>query len=67
MKHRDLIKHLRAHGCEEDVDRSGRGPHDVWKNTATGQTAAIPRKVELKNPTAWAICKELGVPVIRKR
>jgi hypothetical protein len=59
VKLADLERHLRAHGCA--LYREG-SRHAVWWNPATRKTSAVPRHREIKNPTAWAICKALEIP-----
>ena len=59
MKLADLERHLHAHGCA--LYREG-SRHSVWWNPATRKTAAVPRHREIKNPTAWGICKALEIP-----
>lgn len=59
MKRRDLVQHLRGHGCE--LLREGRS-HSVWVNPVTGQQATVPRHREVNDYTARGVCKQLGVP-----
>jgi mRNA interferase HicA len=59
MKRTDLIRYLQANGCE--LFREG-GRHSIWWNPANRKTSALPRHVEIVNPTARRICKDLGVP-----
>jgi mRNA interferase HicA len=58
VKLADLERHLRANGCE--LYREG-SRHAVWWNPANRKTTAVPRHREIKNPTAWAICKALEI------
>jgi len=60
MRHRELIEHLRLHGCE--ILREG-GRHTVYVNPANGRKAAVPRHKEIKTPTAREIAKALGIPL----
>jgi hypothetical protein len=60
VKHADLIRHLEAHGCR--LVREG-GRYSIYMNLRTGQGAPVPRHREVKDPLAWRICKQLGVPV----
>ncbi len=53
------ISHLREHGCE--LLREG-AKHSVDVNRAAHKTSTVPRHVEIKNPTAIKICRQLGVP-----
>jgi predicted RNA binding protein YcfA (HicA-like mRNA interferase family) len=59
MKRRDLLRHLRRHGCR--FVREG-GSHSIWGNPANGRRTAVPRHREIAEPTAADICKQLGVP-----
>lgn len=58
MKRQDLIRHLQACGCQ--LLREGRS-HSVWINPNNGQQSAVPRHREIKEITAKAICKQLGI------
>ncbi|HEX4416020.1 MAG TPA: type II toxin-antitoxin system HicA family toxin [Lacipirellulaceae bacterium] len=58
MKRKDLLKHLRCHGCE--LLREGRS-HSVWVNPANGLQATIPRHREVNAYTARGICRQLSV------
>ena len=60
MKRRDLLRHLRQHGCQ--FVREG-GEHSIWENPATHRRASVPRHSEIPEFTAARICKQLGVPV----
>ncbi|MGA8809394.1 MAG: type II toxin-antitoxin system HicA family toxin [Thermoanaerobaculia bacterium] len=64
MKRRDLVGHLREHGC---VPVREGGSHTVFTNVANDQTAALPRHTEIKTPTVRAICQQLGIPIPRGR
>ncbi|HAF71350.1 TPA: addiction module toxin, HicA family [Candidatus Acetothermia bacterium] len=59
MKRRDLLRHLRQHGCR--FVREGR-EHSIWENPTTKHRASIPRHREIPEYTAKRICKQLGVP-----
>jgi mRNA interferase HicA len=59
MKRKDLIRHLIRHGCQ--FLREGGG-HSIYHNPATGQTASVPRHLEIDNFTAREICDQLGIP-----
>lgn len=59
MKRRQLIKHLKAHGCE--FSREGAN-HTIYHNPATGNSAPVPRHSEVSNMTARAVCDQLGIP-----
>jgi len=58
MKWRDLLRHLSDHGCR--LLREG-GRHSYWCNSNNTRRSAIPRHKEIKETTARAICKDLGV------
>ena len=64
MKQVDLLKHIRKYGCV--FVREG-GAHSVWFNPQTGRTSTVPRHNEINNHIGQKICKDLGVPVIKKR
>ncbi len=59
MKRGDLLRHLRAHGCER-LREGGR--HSWWHNPAQNRRSAVPRHQEISNLMAAKICKDLGVP-----
>ena len=58
MKRKDLVKHLRRHGCE--LLREGRS-HSVWVNPANQQQASVPRHREINDYTARGVCRQLGI------
>jgi len=60
MKRRDLLKHLRQHGCE--LLREG-GKHSWWRHVETNRRSAVPRHREVNEILARKICKDLGVPL----
>jgi len=59
MKRRDLIQHLRSHGCE--LLREG-GRHSVYWNPLNRTTSAVPRHSEIREPLVRRICKDLEIP-----
>ena len=59
MKKRDLERHLHDHGCY--LHRND-GKHEMWLNPANRMEAPMPRHRELKNTTAWGMCRMLGIP-----
>lgn len=61
MKRRQLLKHLKKHGCE--LLREG-GKHSVYWNPESQLTGTVPRHTEIINKLAFKICKDLGVPKI---
>jgi predicted RNA binding protein YcfA (HicA-like mRNA interferase family) len=64
MKRRDLLKHLRQHGC--DRLREG-GNHSWWYHLDTNKRTAVPRHNEIDHGLARKICRDLGVPEIEQR
>jgi mRNA interferase HicA len=61
MKRRQLLKHLKTHGCV--FLREGRN-HTVYYNPAKGTTSTVPRHVEIDDALAKKICKDLGIPKV---
>lgn len=61
MKRRQLLKHLKKHGC--GLLREG-SKHSVYWNPANQQTSTVPRHGEIINKLAMKICKDLGIPKI---
>ncbi|MBI4676961.1 MAG: type II toxin-antitoxin system HicA family toxin [Elusimicrobia bacterium] len=59
MKRRELLRHLRSHGC--GIVREG-GRHSIVLNPATGRTSAVPRHAEVDDFLARKICRDLVVP-----
>jgi predicted RNA binding protein YcfA (HicA-like mRNA interferase family) len=59
MKRKDLVKHLRRHGCE--FVREGAS-HSIWKNRKNSAQSAVPRHHEIVSITALKICDQLGIP-----
>jgi predicted RNA binding protein YcfA (HicA-like mRNA interferase family) len=59
VKRRDLIKHLRLHGCV--FVREG-SDHSIFENPAFRRRTAIPRHREILPTTARLICHQLAVP-----
>lgn len=59
MRRRDLVRHLRTHGCE--LLREG-GNHSVYVNRATKRATAVPRHREINEFLARKICKDLAIP-----
>ena len=62
MKRGDLLRHLRAHGCE--LLREG-ARHSWWYNAKQNKRSAIPRHTEIDDHLANKICKDLGVPRVK--
>ena len=64
MKQVDLIKHIRKYGCVFVMEG---GSHTVWYNPETSRTSTVPRHSEINTHIGKKICKDLGVPIIKKR
>ncbi|MFB0536245.1 MAG: type II toxin-antitoxin system HicA family toxin [Anaerolineae bacterium] len=60
MKRRDVLRHLRQHGCR--FVREGTA-HSIWENPATNRRTSVPRHREIPDYTAGRICKQLGIPL----
>jgi len=56
MKRIDLERKLRIAGC--CLKREG-GSHSLWINPKTGVIEAVPRHIEIKEPLAKKILKDL--------
>jgi mRNA interferase HicA len=54
MKRRDLLRHLRQHGCR--LLREG-GEHSIWENPTTHRRTSVPRHSEIFEFTATRICR----------
>ena len=59
MKRRDLVRHLRAHGCE--FLREG-GNHSVYVNRAKRKSCTVPRHRDVNEFLARKICRDLEIP-----
>ena len=59
MKRRDLVRHLRAHGCE--FLREG-GNHSVYVNRAKRKSSTVPRHRDVNDFLARKICRDLDIP-----
>jgi hypothetical protein len=59
MKRRDLLEHLRKHGCR--FLREG-SDHSIWTNPANNRRAPIGRHREIPDHLARRICRQLEVP-----
>ena len=57
MKRRDLERKLRIAGCY--LKREGAS-HLLWINPKNGATEAVPRHIEIKEPLAKKILKNLN-------
>lgn len=59
MKRNQLLKHLKACGC----DIYGEGAkHSKIRNKESGKRSTVPRHTEIDNDLAKDICKQLRVP-----
>ena len=58
MKRKDLLRHLKSHGCL--LHREG-GKHSIYWNPADRKTSSIPRHTEIQDFLARKICKDLGI------
>ena len=56
MKRRDLERRLRIAGCY--LKREGKS-HSLWINPKNGVIEAVPRHIEIKEPLAKKILKNL--------
>ena len=59
MKLRDLVRHLKDHGCE--LLHEG-GNHSIYVNRANNQISAVPRHREINDFLVRKICRDLGIP-----
>jgi len=57
MKRRDLERRLRIAGCY--LKREGKS-HSLWINPKNGVIEAVPRHIEIKEPLAKKILKNLN-------
>lgn len=64
MKRRDLVRHLRALGCE--FLREG-GNDSVFVNRAAKRSTTVPRYRDINEFLAMKICKGLAIPRPSKR
>ena len=58
MKRRELIRHLKKHGCE--FLREG-GNHTVYVNRREMKVTTVPRHREIDQKLSYKICKDLGI------
>ena len=58
MKRRELIIHLKQHGCV--LLRQGR-KHSVFVNRTARKSSTVPRHREINNRLARKICKDLDI------
>jgi mRNA interferase HicA len=62
MKRSDLLKYLRAQGCE--FIREG-SRHSWWGNPSQNKRSSIPRHNEIDDHLAQKICKDPGTKPIK--
>jgi mRNA interferase HicA len=62
VKRRELLDHLRRHGCV--LHREG-GRHSILLNPVNGRKVPVPRHSEIDNRLARKICEQLDASVIR--
>jgi predicted RNA binding protein YcfA (HicA-like mRNA interferase family) len=53
----DLLKLMRAHGCEQRP--GGKGSHEKWWSPITGRVVIVPRTNS--RHTANSVLKDLGI------
>lgn len=58
MKRRELLKHLRASGCE--LLREGRR-HTIYWNPLTRRASSVPRHSEVHDFLVKKICRDLDI------
>ena len=63
MKRSKLIRYLVENGCY--LVRQG-ARHSVYSNPRTHLSTTVPRHTEINDSFAEVICKQLGLPKIRK-
>ena len=63
MKRLNLLRHLEKHGCY--LIREG-ARHSIYFNAENLKTSAVPRHSEINDFLSEKICKDLGVPKIRR-
>ncbi|MBI5385821.1 MAG: type II toxin-antitoxin system HicA family toxin [Verrucomicrobia bacterium] len=59
MKRRELIRHLRSHGCV--LVREGSN-HSWWGNPLLNRRSSVPRHTEINRFLARKICRDLAIP-----
>ncbi len=59
MKRKDLVRHLRAHGCV--LIREGRR-HSVYVNEIQKKVSTIPRHKDINEFLVQKICRDLEIP-----
>jgi mRNA interferase HicA len=61
MKRRQLLRHLKKHGCV--VIREGAN-HTIYENPANGRRVPVGRHVEIDNKLVRKICTQLDIPSV---
>ncbi len=64
MKRRELIEHIKTEGCV--LHREG-AKHSVFLNTENGHMATVPRHNEIEVFLARKICRQLDIPIPKKK
>ena len=64
MKRAKLLAYLTERGCY--LVREGK-KHSVYYNPESERSSTVPRHTEIVDILSYKICKDLGVPAIRKR
>ncbi|MBS1726941.1 MAG: type II toxin-antitoxin system HicA family toxin [Armatimonadetes bacterium] len=52
------MRYLKESGCEEVKEG---GSHTHVRNAKNGNLSTVPRHEDIQNPTAWRICRDLGI------
>lgn len=63
MKRKEFLKYLNTQGCV--LLREG-GNHSWWINPAQNKRSAVPRHSEISDNLAQKICKDLGIPPLKR-
>lgn len=63
MKRSEFVKYLNENDCQ--LYREG-SKHTVFINISTNKRVTLPRHNEIHNNFCKDICKQLGIPIIRK-
>jgi mRNA interferase HicA len=63
MKRVKLVRHLVLNGCF--LSREG-ARHSVFHNPQNDQTSTVPRHAEIPDVLVEKICKDLGVPKMKR-
>ena len=64
MKRTALVRHVEGHGCW--LLREG-GKHSVFFNPTSRRTSTVPRHREIDDQLARKICRDLGIPRLKRR